>query len=378
MQEKRSLISSEAQDDFFMSTAVKLADGVKGSTSPNPSVGAVIVKNGRIVGTGVTSEYGGPHAEINALRKAGAQSGGATMYVTLEPCCHFGRTGPCTDAIVRSGIRRIFVSSEDPNPLVKGRGVRLLRKNGIQVNLGLRKREADRINEDFFFWITRKRPWISVKLAMTLDGRIADVHGDSKWITSPDSRAFDHGLRARHSGIAVGSATLEKDNPKLTVRYARGNNPVRFVFSSSGQVPAGSYFVRYAHSPRMKREKAGRSILVVRGGRRSKKTRPDGVELWRTGEKDRNDILHAFCEMAHEENLSSLLVEGGSRLASRFIENRLVNRLYLFYGNKIFGDGISGIKFTGGLPVRRCISLDEIEIMRFGPDAMVTGIPRWS
>jgi diaminohydroxyphosphoribosylaminopyrimidine deaminase/5-amino-6-(5-phosphoribosylamino)uracil reductase len=372
---KRSLIPGNGRDDYYMSIALALAEGAKGSTYPNPSVGAVIVKNNKIIGTGATSECGGPHAEINALKNAGAGCRGATMYVTLEPCCHVGRTGPCTDEIIRAGIKRVFVSTVDPNPLVKGRGILQLRENGIPVATGLRGKDAARINEDFFFRITRKRPWISVKLAMTLDGRIADSQGDSKWITSPASRKFDHELRARHAGIAVGRMTLEKDNPKLTVRYTQGANPVRFVFSSTDRVPSGCYFVRYA---RKRSESASRSILVVRGGRRqSKRQRGDGVEVWHTGEKDNAGNLHAFCGMAYEDGIFSLLVEGGSRLASGFVENGLANRLYFWYGNKIFGNGVAGIEFEKGLPVRRCISLDEIELRRFGPDAMITGIPRW-
>jgi diaminohydroxyphosphoribosylaminopyrimidine deaminase/5-amino-6-(5-phosphoribosylamino)uracil reductase len=373
MQEKRSLISCNENDELFMSAALDLARDAKGRTSPNPSVGAVIVKNGKIIGAASTSEYGGPHAEINALKKAEGRASGATMYVTLEPCCHFGRTGPCTDAIIRSGIKRVFVAKEDPNPLVKGKGIRLLRRNGVHVAVGLHERRAARINEDFFFWITHKRPWISVKLAMTLDGRIADAQGDSKWITSSGSRKFDHGLRARHAGIAVGRATLEKDDPRLTVRYSKGNNPVRFVFSSKERVPAGSFFVRYAQ----RAGNFGRSVLVVRGGTRSKKKRADGVEVWHTGESDGNRNLHAFCAMAYEENLASILVEGGSALTSGFIENRLANRLYLFFGNKIFGAGTSGVVFAEGLTVRHCVSLDDLEIMQFGPDALITGVPRW-
>jgi diaminohydroxyphosphoribosylaminopyrimidine deaminase / 5-amino-6-(5-phosphoribosylamino)uracil reductase len=374
MPDKRTLIPHHNDDDSFMSMALAVADGVKGCTFPNPSVGAVIVKNNRIVGTGGTSECGGPHAEINALRNAGAQARGATLYVTLEPCCHHGRTGPCTEAIIKAGIRRVCVSVKDPNPLVKGKGIRQLRRSGIQVTAGVREKEAARINEDFFFWITRRRPWVSVKLAMTLDGRIADMHGDSKWITSVDSRRFDHGLRARHAGIAVGRATLEKDNPRLTVRYSQGADPTRFVFSSAVRVRPGCHFVKYARRPRRGTD---RSVLVVAGGVRSKQTRADGLDVWHTGESDRIRNLRAFCDMAYEEDISSILVEGGSKLASSFIEGRIANRLYLWYGNKIFGDGIPGIQFSRGLAVGKSLSLDEIEFKQFGPDAMITGLPRW-
>jgi diaminohydroxyphosphoribosylaminopyrimidine deaminase / 5-amino-6-(5-phosphoribosylamino)uracil reductase len=361
-----------------MSLAMQLAENAKGSTFPNPAVGAVIVKNGRVIGKGATSFCGGPHAEINALSDLNGAAQGAALYVTLEPCCHYGRTSPCTSAIISAGIQEVYVSLKDPNPLVNGKGNRVLRQSGVRVSIGLLSKEAHRVNEDFFHWIVKKRPWVSVKLAMTLDGRIADFRGDSQWITSPDSRQFDHCLRARHAGIAVGRTTLEKDNPKLTVRFIRGKNPVRFVFSSKEKLPTESYFVKYARPSRRRSDSGIRSVLVVSGGARSKQTRPDGVEVWHTGTTNKNKSLYRFLDMACKDGCSSILVEGGSSLASGFIENRLVNRLYLFYGNRIFGDGISGIRFSRGLGVRHCICLDEQEVLRFGPDVLISGIPRWS
>jgi diaminohydroxyphosphoribosylaminopyrimidine deaminase/5-amino-6-(5-phosphoribosylamino)uracil reductase len=359
------------KDMHFMSFALELAEQKKGSTFPNPSVGAVIVKNGEIVGKGATSYYGGPHAEINALADAKDKAVGATLYVTLEPCCHYGKTSPCTDAIISAGIKRVFVSIKDPNKLVFGKGIHRLRNNGIEVFTGLCKEKALRINEDFFFWITRKLPWVSVKLAMTLDGRIADTNGVSKWITSAQARKYAHSLRARHAAIGIGSTTLEKDDPRLTVRYGKGGNPARFVFSSKDFLPTGSYFVATAGKP-------SRSVWVAAGaGVRSKQALSNGVEIWRTVTKDKNKSLHSFLQMAYEEGVSSLLIEGGSRLASAFVENRLVNRLYLFYGNKIIGNGLSGLKFSHGLPLNECLVLRKMELVRFAQDFVVTGLPVW-
>ena len=380
MTDSRSLTKRSDSDSQFMSAALRLADDVKGRTFPNPSVGAVIVKNNEIIGTGATAECGGPHAEISALKMAGARSLGATMYVTLEPCCHHGRTGPCTDAIIRSGIRKVIVSTKDPNPLVNGRGIRQLRKNGITVFTGMQEKDAVRINEDFFFWITHKRPWISIKLAMTLDGRIADVNGNSKWITSESARKYAHDIRRRHAAIAIGAATLAKDNPKLTVRYGLHGNPVRFVFSSRGTIPHESYFATSVDPKKQAGKKGLRSVLVVSGGSRSKRMAKNGIELWHTG-ADAGDIqesLCAFCMMAGEENICSVLVEGGGRLASYFLEGRLANRLYLFYGNKIIGNGIMGTSFANGLPVSRPIVLDKIELQCFENDIMISGMPLWS
>jgi diaminohydroxyphosphoribosylaminopyrimidine deaminase/5-amino-6-(5-phosphoribosylamino)uracil reductase len=377
MPENRSLIKQSANDIHFMSIALQLADNAKGSTFPNPSVGAVIAKNGHVVATGTTSGYGGPHAEINALKKAGAGSKDATMYVTLEPCCHVGRTGPCTDAIILSGIKRMHVSIADPNPLVRGKGIRLLRKNGIEVAVGLLQKDAARINEDFFFWITRKRPWVSVKLAMTLDGRIADVKGSSKWITSVEARRYAHDIRRRHAAVAVGAVTLAKDDPKLTVRFGKQGNPVRFVFSSKESVPSASYFAASVDPARHPGAKGLRSVLVVPGGLRSKSKRTNGIEVWRTGEIDRHTSTKVFLSMAQEEEICSVLVEGGRKLVSCFLETRLVNRLYLFYGNKIIGNGIAGMEFTRGLPISRPAILDEMELRRFGDDLMISGILNW-
>jgi diaminohydroxyphosphoribosylaminopyrimidine deaminase/5-amino-6-(5-phosphoribosylamino)uracil reductase len=351
-----------------MSLAIRLAEVVKGTTFPNPAVGAVIVKNGNIVGKGATSYCGGPHAEKNALEAAQGKARGATLYVTLEPCCHFGKTAPCTGAIIDAGIKRVFVSVKDPNPLVRGKGVLALRRHGIEVVTGLLADDATRINEDFFFWITKHRPWVSVKLAMTLDGRIADAEGASQWITSVEARNFGHRLRARHAAIGIGRATLEKDDPKLTVRHGKGPNPVRFVFSSKAAAPSGSYFVAIA-------KKLSRSILVVAGGAScSREKLKNGVEIWRTGTTDKNESLHSFLQMAGNEGLSSVLIEGGSNLASSFIENRLANRLYLLYGNKILGGGLPALAFSRGLALDKCIKLDRMETMRLGGDMMVTGL----
>jgi|WetSurMetagenome_2_1015567.scaffolds.fasta_scaffold00303_31 diaminohydroxyphosphoribosylaminopyrimidine deaminase / 5-amino-6-(5-phosphoribosylamino)uracil reductase len=353
------------RDIGFMKLALALADAAKGTTFPNPAVGAVVVNRGKIVGKGATSPAGGPHAERNALADAGEKARGAAMYVTLEPCRHFGKTSPCTDAIIEAGIRTVFASVGDPNRLVEGKGFSTLRKAGIEVRTGLCAREAERLNEDFFFWITRRRPWVSVKLAMTLDGRITDAAGGSRWITSVDSRKFVHDLRRKHAAVAVGRLTLEKDNPRLTVRHGKSGNPARIVFSSRASVPPNSYFLKNAA--------ASRSILVMRGGVRGERQRLDnGIELWRTGDAG----LRGFLAMAAGDNIPSVLVEGGGGLASAFLESGLANRVYLMYGNKILGGGRSGLDFSRPLRLSRCLHLDEIEISAFGGDAVITGVPR--
>jgi diaminohydroxyphosphoribosylaminopyrimidine deaminase/5-amino-6-(5-phosphoribosylamino)uracil reductase len=220
-------------DELFMRRALALARKAKGGTFPNPAVGAVVVGvGGDIVGEGATGVCGGPHAEKRALKKAGGKALGATMYVTLEPCSHFGRTPPCADDIIKAGIRRVVAAVKDPNPLVCGKGIRKLKAHGIDVSTGLSAREATQINEDFFWAVTQKRPWVSLKLAMTLDGRIADCAGGSKWITSDAARREVQEIRRHHSAVAVGKNTLLCDDPKLTARCGgKTCYPARVIFA---------------------------------------------------------------------------------------------------------------------------------------------------
>jgi diaminohydroxyphosphoribosylaminopyrimidine deaminase/5-amino-6-(5-phosphoribosylamino)uracil reductase len=358
-------------DKTFMAKAVNIAFLAKGKTFPNPAVGAVIVTDGRIVGEGATQECGGPHAEIVALRNARNKAIGGALYVTLEPCCHYGRTPPCTDAIIESGIKKVFVAVKDPNPLVCGKGILQLENAGIEVVTDLLSEEAALVNEDFFWAITRKRAWVSVKLAQTLDGKIADEYGTSKWITGENSRLFVQELRRTHAAIAVGRTTLEKDDPQLNVRHREGFFPARIVFTSKPQIPQNSYFYRHALE--------ARSIVVLSNGKkRIEKDANSGIEYWYTGE-DRYSAGHllSFLETAWEQGLTSIMVEGGGRLASQFIEARFVNKLYLFIGNKILGGGFQAISFNKGLALDKCISLDKMNIERFGDDILISGDPNF-
>jgi diaminohydroxyphosphoribosylaminopyrimidine deaminase/5-amino-6-(5-phosphoribosylamino)uracil reductase len=354
---------------FFMAEALRLAEEVKGATFPNPAVGAVVVAGRSIVGRGVTAPCGGPHAEKAALERAGKRAKNADLYVTLEPCCHFGRTPPCTDAIISSGIKRVFFSIKDPNPLVCGRGAQELIKNGITVVSGLLANEARPINEDFFWSITRKTPWVTLKLAMTLDGRIADGSGSSQWITSARSRQFVHELRRRHAAILVGGATVLHDDPRLTVRCGLSANPARIVFSSSPFLPPKSYFMRNVQKTR--------SIIVLAGGKRPSMEKNNGLEIWHTGSRTRQKSLASFLAMAYTEGLTSILVEGGCATASLFLEYRYVNRAFFFFGNKILGGGVEGLLFFKGLSLPRAIELRERSVQTFGEDIMISGTPTW-
>lgn len=357
-------------DSLYMQMALELAREAKGKTFPNPAVGAVVVSQGGVTGRGATQVYGGPHAEKVALAQAKEMAQGATLYVTLEPCCHFGRTPPCTDVIIASGIRKVFVSVKDPNPLVAGKGIKQLQEHGIDVSTGLLRQEAGELNEDFFWSIRRKQAWVTLKLAMTLDGRIADSDGNSKWITGGASREFVHELRRRHAAVAVGRATFEADNPQLSVRHKEGYNPARIIFSSNPQIERQSYFYQHASE--------ARSIIVVAGGKASEIVKRSSIEYWYTGQSDQKLSLQIFLKMAYEQNLPSIFVEGGQHIASQLLEAGLVNRLYLFYGSKILGEGKDGFCFSNGLSIRDCITLKRTRQHVFGSDFLISGIPRYN
>jgi diaminohydroxyphosphoribosylaminopyrimidine deaminase/5-amino-6-(5-phosphoribosylamino)uracil reductase len=359
-----------AIDIKHMHHALRLANVAKGRTFPNPAVGAVIVLNNQIEGVGATQHCGGSHAEKVAIKNAMNKTEGATLYVTLEPCCHFGRTAPCTDAIIDAKIKKVVVSVTDPNPLVAGKGIEQLRSNGIEVVVGLLGKESARLNEDFFWGIMNKKAWITLKLALTLDGRIADGSNISKWITGEKSRTFVHELRRCHSAVAVGRATLDIDDPHLTVRHKKGYNPARIIFSSDTNIPENSYFFKNASN--------ARSIVVVRGGNKEIIKNSDEIELWYTGENNYTDSLHVFTQMAYEQGLTSIFVEGGQKIASQLLESYIVNRIYLFYGNRILGSGKEGILFDTGLNMQKCISLDSIEFKTFNEDVMVSGLPQYN
>lgn len=358
---------SSVEDRRHMQCALDLACRTKGAAFPNPAVGAVVVdKHGVAVGNGTTRPWGEHHAEVVALRRAGTRAAGGTLFVTLEPCAHHGRTPPCTQAIIESGISRVVIGARDPNPLVNGRGIRRLRRHGLQVNVGMMRQQAHEIHEDYLWSIRHQSPWVTLKLAMTLDGRIADINGDSRWITGKKARMFAHELRRGHAAVAVGSRTLLADNPHLTVRHVTGKTPARIVFSKTTAIGEGTHFRRDARSYR--------SIVVSRhGGKKGVTAAGDGVEVWRTGVGGMSESLSVFLGMAYENHLTSILVEGGARLASSFLESGLVNRVCLLYGNKILGRGTEGILYREGLLMDNAVSLDNVRMQVLDDDIMVTG-----
>ncbi len=351
-------------DQEFMRLALELARRGAGLTSPNPMVGAVVVKEGRVIGSGFHRRAGGPHAEVLALDEAGAEARGADMYVNLEPCCHWGKTGPCVDRILEAGIARVVISMQDPNPRVSGRGMARLREEGVEVSLGLLKDEAARLNEPFIKWMLTGKPLVALKWAMTLDGRIATRQGESRWITSEDSRKEVHRLRAVYDAVLVGRGTVEKDDPSLTVRLVEGRNPRRIVLDTMGTVPLEARCLT----------EDGETIVAVAGAT------PDRVDALRTrgatvleltpkyGRVDWQSLLDALAAM----DITSVLVEGGAEVAASALEAGVVDKVLAFIAPRILG-GRDALGPVGGAGWRlgEARDLEIRQVMRIGRDLMV-------
>lgn len=326
----------EQLDHIFMARALELARRGLGRTEPNLAVGCVIVRDGRILGEGYHRRAGAPHAEIEAIAAAGGEVAvrGATVYVTLEPCCHYGRTPPCTDALIRAGVARVVCATLDPNPAVSGQGVEQLRRAGIQVEVGLLEEEARRLNEVYFTWRERRRPFVALKYAMTLDGRAATRTGDGRWITGEAARARTHRLRDRYPAILVGVGTVLRDDPLLNCRLPGGRDPVRVVLDTRARTPP---------SARVLRSSASAPALVFVGLRADpvavQRLQEAGAEVIAVPEEGGRVSLHAVLAELDRRGLIGVLVEGGPTVHAAFLAAGLADKLYAFVGGCLLGDG---------------------------------------
>jgi diaminohydroxyphosphoribosylaminopyrimidine deaminase/5-amino-6-(5-phosphoribosylamino)uracil reductase len=335
-------------------------------------VGAVIVKNGRIVGEGYHRRKGEPHAEALALDNAGERARGGDLYVNLEPCCHHGHTPPCTDAILEAGIRRVWVATMDPNPLVHGKGIRFLRRNGIEVDLGLLEEEAVRLNEFYLTWVRTGRPFVIVKLASTLDGKIATAAGESRWISSPGSRRYTHRLRHEVDSIMVGVGTVVADDPELTVRMGirRPRHPVRVVLDTNLRTPADAKVLDASSGVR--------TILAC--GRnvdpgRVEELRSGRTDVWSfaTDSKGRVRILPVLRRLGRE-GLTSMLVEGGREVAASLLRAGVVDKLVMAISPKLLGsDGWDAVGDLGIRKLARALTLGDVRSRQIDGDIIVTG-----
>lgn len=360
------------KDLTYMRLAHFLAEKGRGKTSPNPLVGAVIVKNNFIVGRGYHKKAGTAHAEIIALKDAGEKARGATLYVNLEPCCHQGRTGPCSVAIIQAGIKRVVISTTDPNPLVGCKGVRQLCKAGVEVKTGVLKKEALKLNEVYFKYIQTGRPFVILKTAQTLDGRIATVTGNSKWITGERARKLAHRLRAENDAVVVGSGTMRSDNPQLTVRSVRGENPYRIIVSRSANFPKKLKL--------FKNNDDAKTILATtaKAVPAAAKVKSKNLIVWTIKENKDGLSLVDLLDKAGKFGITSLLVEGGGSLATSFLKAGLVDKYYLGIAPKIIGNGISAIGDLNIRTISRAVVFGNCEYYckTYAPDMLFIGYPK--
>ncbi len=358
-------------DARFMRLALQQGRRGLGRTSPNPPVGAVVVKNGRVVGRGFHLRAGAAHGEVVALRRAGALARGATLYVTLEPCAHFGRTPPCTDAVRAAGIARVVIGSRDPNPAVAGDGAGKLRRAGIEVVSGVEREGCDDLIAAFRKRVTTGLPWVTLKLAASLDGRIATSRGDSKWITGAPARRLAHRLRDEHDAVLVGIDTVLRDDPALTCRLPRGRDPLRVILDRRLRVPEDARVLTKAAA-------AGTVLATaVRDGAKTRRLRARGAEVVTVPAGPGGVSLRRVLSWLARRGLSSVLIEGGAAVAASALNAKLVDRMVLFYAPKLIGG--DGRAMIDGLNVRamgQALGLGTLAVRHVGGDLVVTAAPR--
>lgn len=361
----------------FMRMAIALARKGIGKTSPNPAVGAVIVKNGRIVGRGYHRKAGLAHAEINALREAGIKAKGADIYITLEPCNHFGRTPPCAEAIVKAGIKNIFIGMKDPNPLVAGKGITRLKNAGIKVETGILEQECKYINEAYIKYITAKTPFVTLKLASTLDGKIATASGESKWITGETARRYAHRMRAEADAVMVGIGTVIADDPELTVRLVKGKNPVRIVVDSRLRMPANAKILNQHNGSVIIatiKKKSQESEVRSQKDKKIKMLKDKGAEILELPPKDGMVDLEALMKALGKREITSLIIEGGGSLAASAIKEGIVDKIAIFVAPRFFGkEGLSMIGELGIKKMSEAICLRKLQCKKIGEDILVEG-----
>jgi diaminohydroxyphosphoribosylaminopyrimidine deaminase/5-amino-6-(5-phosphoribosylamino)uracil reductase len=355
--------------------ALALAEARKGAgrTSPNPAVGAVIVRDGQILATGFHRYAGADHAEVAALRTVEFSAPGAELYTTLEPCNHVGRTGPCTEAIISAGIRRVIFGTADPNPRVAGHGKARLEAAGLSVTSGVLERPCTQLNEAWNFAIVHGRPWVVLKAALSLDGRIATRTGKSQWITGDLARAEVHRLRNELDAVLVGIGTVLADDPELTARFQGARNPVRVILDSRLRLPTTSKLVRSAREVR--------TIVATTAAavpRRISALEKRGLEvLTLKKDKDGRVSLPALLPALAERELYSVLVEGGAEVHGAFVDRRLVNKLILFMAPMVIG-GVAAKGSIGGRGAKslsEALSLGPLDVRPVGRDLMITAYP---
>ena len=353
-----------------MKLALELAANARGRTSPNPLVGAVIVKDNRVVGCGWHRKAGTPHAEVHALRQAGELAKGADVYVSLEPCSHYGKTPPCAKALVEAGVNNVYAAMLDPNPKVAGNGFKILQEAGIHVEYGFLEDEARKLNEVFLKWIMHKQPFVVMKAAMTLDGKIATVEGQSKWITNETSRAYGYKLRDIYDGILVGINTVIADDPALTARVEGGKNPIRIVVDSTLKIPLTAKLLYDKQAPVIV------ATTKLASAEKVAQLQNLGVEVLiiDTDEVNRVDMTKLMQELG-QKNICSILVEGGAEIHGSLIEHKLIDKVYFFIAPKLVGGQKAKTPVAGnGIGnLAEAITLQDVITKNLDGDILITG-----
>lgn len=360
-------------DHYFMKLALDLAATAKGKTNPNPLVGAVIVKDGMIVGSGLHRKAGEPHAEVHAFRMAGEHAKGATLYVTLEPCSHFGKTPPCANLVKESGVKRVVVAMKDPNPLVAGRGIKIIEDAGIEVETGVLEAEAKKLNERFIHNMLHQTPFVISKVAMTLDGKIAAYNGHSKWVTGEESRQMVHYLRNEIDAILVGIGTVLADDPMLTTRIPNGGkNPIRIIIDSELRTPVAAKITDCSEAE---------TWIFTNEGENPEKTKvltEKGVQIIPVPKSEEGLELADILKIVYEKGVTDVLVEGGGKLNASFLREGLINKFLVYVAPKILGGKDSLTPFTGKNPEAMNEALNMLfdSVEQVGEDLLITAYPK--
>ena len=352
-----------------MRRAIHLAKKGAGYTNPNPLVGAVIVKDGKIIGEGYHEKIGQLHAERNALKNCKEDPKGAEIYVTLEPCCHYGKTPPCTEALIEAGIKKVYVGNTDPNPKVAGGGIKILREHGIEVETGILEDECSQLNDIFFHYIQSDVPYTALKYAMTLDGKIATATGESKWITGETARKHVHKLRHRYAAIMAGIGTVLADDPMLNARIENGNDPIRVICDSNLKIPEESNIVKTANEIR--------TIIATISENEEKinKLKQNGCEIIKTTPQDGKVNLKELLKQLRKMEIDSVLTEGGGILNESLIQSGCVHKVYAYIAPKIIGgeQAKTPVEGTGISHLKDAVIFDELKATPLGNDILLEG-----
>ncbi|MEB3329123.1 MAG: bifunctional diaminohydroxyphosphoribosylaminopyrimidine deaminase/5-amino-6-(5-phosphoribosylamino)uracil reductase RibD [Candidatus Sericytochromatia bacterium] len=364
-------------DERFMARALDLAWQGRGWTSPNPMVGAVVVREGHVVGEGFHPQVGKPHAEVYALDAAGEDARGATLYVTLEPCAHHGRTPPCVERVKAAGIRRVVAAVEDPNPLVAGRGLQALEAAGLEVRVGVLVQEAIRANERFFKYIRTKRPFVSIKTGMSLDGKIATASGESQWITNEHSRGHVQVLRATYDAVMVGVNTVVQDNPRLTCRLPGGRQPLRIIVDSMARTPLNANLFAKPAGAATLRSNTLVCVSSKAPEERVKALREVGAEILVCQDAgfatDTHIDLARLMVMLGKREITSILLEGGGTLNAAALEAGIVDKLYVYVAPKLIG-GVGAptmVEGSGVTMLEEAVQLHQLAASEMGGDILL-------